>query len=168
MHRGFTIAELMVVLVIIAILMSLALPSYRGFMVAARRGEAKNNLEHLSSLQSVFKVASTSFSYAVIADTHAVGYHGECSGTGSGWNNDLGFRPRNCADLRYQYWTTGGSSFDVVAWGASDTNRWIYPDCTGVGAAKNCAGKQYSMGDGLQLGVSGGIINCRNIIVFCQ
>ena len=41
MKRGFTIAELLVVLVVIAILMILALPSYKSFMVAARRGEAK-------------------------------------------------------------------------------------------------------------------------------
>ena len=52
--KGFTMVELMIVIVIIAIIASIALPSYEQFMQKGRRADGKNMLMQLSALQERF------------------------------------------------------------------------------------------------------------------
>jgi type IV pilus assembly protein PilE len=53
-QRGITLIELMVVVVIVAVLTSIAVPSYRAYMVRAHRTEAKSALLSLAAAQEKF------------------------------------------------------------------------------------------------------------------
>ena len=173
-QQGFTLLELMIVLIVLGILVSMAVPTFNSIMVAVRRGEAKANLAHIESLQAIFKVSSSSFTYGTIPLNNPVGYGGECGGTGSGWTNEIGFRPQKCSELRYRYWSVGSgsggsSSFTAIAYGASDQHgKWIYADCDGSGLMKTCGSKQLDSGDALELSSSNDKVRlCRDINAFC-
>lgn len=53
--RGFTIIELMIVLIIVAILVALAYPSYVDYVRKSRRGEAQQLLMNWSINQEIFR-----------------------------------------------------------------------------------------------------------------
>lgn len=48
---GFTLVELMIVVVIIGVLASIALPSYRQYVIKAARSQAKGEMLNISQLQ---------------------------------------------------------------------------------------------------------------------
>jgi len=54
-EKGLTLIELLVVIVIIGILAAVAIPTYTGYMVRARRADAKTSLEQLRASQEVFR-----------------------------------------------------------------------------------------------------------------
>lgn len=59
-HRGFTLIELMIVVVVITILAAIALPSYRSYVMKSRRTDAKNGLLDLASREErYFSVNNT-------------------------------------------------------------------------------------------------------------
>lgn len=49
--RGFTLIELMITVVVIAILSAIALPSYQGYMARARRSDAQQFVQSMDSRQ---------------------------------------------------------------------------------------------------------------------
>lgn len=57
-QRGFTLVELMVVVAIIAILASIAIPSYRAYMIRAHRAEAKAQMMEIASREQQFLLAN--------------------------------------------------------------------------------------------------------------
>ncbi len=59
-NRGFTIIELMIVLVIVAILLALAYPSYIKYVRKANRGEAQQLLMNWSINQEIWRSNNTS------------------------------------------------------------------------------------------------------------
>jgi type IV pilus assembly protein PilE len=54
LSRGFTLVELMIVVVIAAILVSIAIPSYSSYVQRSRRTEAKSALLNMASLEERF------------------------------------------------------------------------------------------------------------------
>ena len=67
--KGFTIIELMIVLMIVAILMSLAYPSYVGYVRKAKRGEAQQLLLNWAINQEIWRSNNTLYT-ATLAPNH--------------------------------------------------------------------------------------------------
>ena len=51
---GFSLVELMVVLSIVGIIVTLALPKFKEFQVRARQAEARSNLRYINTLQIAY------------------------------------------------------------------------------------------------------------------
>ena len=167
---GFTVIELVTALVIAGVLGTLAVPRYHSTVVNARRGEAKANLGHIASLQSVYRIEHD-FSPFPDGDL-SVGYVStdpdSCANVvtppnNKGLRNTLGFRPEGCDNLRYGYSISGGNA---IAYGPSDApGKWIYPDCAGSGGTTQCGQTQ---GDVVRIAANSTKADvCRDIIEFC-
>lgn len=60
-RKGFSLIELMVVVAIVAILVALALPSYRAYVRKANRGEAQELLLNWANNQEIWRAAHTTY-----------------------------------------------------------------------------------------------------------
>lgn len=69
-QRGVTLLELMAVVVIIGILMSIAVPSYRGYVMRAQRSEATALLLRVAAAQEKYYLQNNSYT-DVMAGTGA-------------------------------------------------------------------------------------------------
>ena len=116
---GFSLVELMAVVVIVGILVSLALPRFRLFIATARQAEAHANLGIIASLQQTYYLKFDKYFTAGLS-------MGDGTCEDSAQQNELGFRNVNCAKLRYKYSATSGGG-EAKASGASP--REIYPNC---------------------------------------
>ncbi|MEW6314684.1 MAG: type IV pilin protein [Pseudomonadota bacterium] len=73
--RGFTLVELMIVVVIIGILATIGYPSYRNYIVRASREAAQAELLELASLQEKIYLNSNAYAFSVTAN-----YNGTSAG----------------------------------------------------------------------------------------
>lgn len=60
--RGFTLIELLIAMVILAILASIAIPSYRAYVLRSHRTDAKSALLDMASLEERFFSTNNSYS----------------------------------------------------------------------------------------------------------
>jgi type IV pilus assembly protein PilE len=59
--RGVTLIELMVVVAIVALLATIAIPSYRSFLMRSHRAEAKSALLNLAAAQEKFYLQNNTY-----------------------------------------------------------------------------------------------------------
>lgn len=59
--RGFTLIEVMITVVIVAILASIALPSYRQYIVRSKRSAAQAQMMDIANRQQQFLIANRSY-----------------------------------------------------------------------------------------------------------
>ena len=152
---GFSIIELMVVVVIIGVLAALAGNRILSAVARARQAEAKTNLSQIHQLQGTFQLHSDNFAQWDLNTTSAVGYQtgnavrgctiaasasaaatGSNAGTGADGAYELGWKPKGCEEMRYAYGvyvdSQGGiERFLAVAYAPSDTTARVYPTCDG-------------------------------------
>jgi type IV pilus assembly protein PilE len=60
-HKGITLLELLVVIVIVGILAAVAIPSYNGYLLRARRADAKTVLEQIRAAQEMWRAERGSY-----------------------------------------------------------------------------------------------------------
>lgn len=155
---GFSLLELMVVVAIIGVLATVAVPRFNIFRARARQGEAKSNLGVIFTLQEAFKIDKEQYydgddgtwgGEAMQGYANASGYRGGARAavtTGPRRNrrpasaggsecpsNKLGFRLANCNAARYGYYIVGANEdeFMAYAFSPSDIDKRIFPGCAG-------------------------------------
>jgi len=88
-NKGFTLVELMIVVAILGILTTVAIPLYNGYISSVKKGEAKANLETIRLLEEQYYADRRQ--YVEAANTAAL-------------KTALpGFEPGNDANLHYEY-----------------------------------------------------------------
>lgn len=123
---GFTLVELLLVLIILGILGGIAVPMYLGQRTKAMHSEAKANLESLRLLEEQFFAENGRYApWPTKADPNSVGTvsYTESSTTVLG---DLpGFRPGDATDLNFDYSLVSlvnGTQFTATAVGKANTS----------------------------------------------
>ena len=79
-HHGFTLIELMVTLAIMAVLVAIALPSYRGYVRESARGEAQAALEEAAVRMERYFFDNSNYTM----DLTQVGYAASPASSGDG------------------------------------------------------------------------------------
>ena len=132
-NKGFSLVELMIVVGIIGILATLALPRFKQFQAKAKMGEAKNILSHIYTLEQSYSLDNNTFIvHALIGRTGA----GALQCAPDAGAQAIGFRIDPCnagAPVpRYGYTTAAGaagigSSFTATAATGAAANNLVCP-----------------------------------------
>ena len=112
-ESGFSLVELMIVIGIIGILATMAMPKFQEFQSKAKMAEAKTTLSHLYTMQHSFFLENDRYQRFAYITSNG----GNCRNQAS---DALGFQiqPCNAQVPRYQYRTavsTDGQEFDGFA-----------------------------------------------------
>lgn len=66
-QRGFTLVELLIVIVVLAILVGIAYPSYQNYVTKSRRADAKSMLSQVASRQEQYFLNNKSYTSGLAA-----------------------------------------------------------------------------------------------------
>ncbi len=132
-ERGFSLVELMIVVGIIGVLATLALPRFKQFQAKAKMGEAKNILSHLYTLEQTYTLDNNQYLAmgSMGAGLSTLSGSNTCTATSVTGAPDLGFTIDPCVSNaplpRFSYSITtsnGNSNFLATALtGAGAVNR---------------------------------------------
>lgn len=136
-HSGFTLIELMIVLLVVAILTAVAVPSYRAYVVRSQRVDAKEALLALATAQEKFYLQCNRYAGELgaansCADPGTIAFSNTSE---KGWY-DLSIEAASVTDFRIRARPSAGSPqatdaactfFEVTGTGvrtASDAKCW--------------------------------------------
>lgn len=134
-ESGFSLVELMIVVGIIGILATLAMPRFSQFQAKAKMGEAKNNLTHIFTLEQSYQLDNNIY---LEFGTYGRQAGGGVTCTAPDEAQDIGFEITPCTDQnapvpRYGYSVTGASrsEFQAEARSGNNNNNLV---CPGTGS----------------------------------
>ncbi|MDP8261076.1 MAG: prepilin-type N-terminal cleavage/methylation domain-containing protein [Candidatus Kappaea frigidicola] len=120
-RRGFTLIEMMIVVAIIALLATIAIPNYINFQLRAKTSEAKSSLGAIRTCEEAYKAENDVYlACGANPATVPAGVKATWVSTSAGWT-DIGFEPKGL--IYYQYAVTvadGGTTFAATATGDLD------------------------------------------------
>lgn len=127
--NGFTLVELLIVVVIIAILAAIAIPSYQNYITKSKIKEAQSNLIALSLSAENFYQRSLNFPTASLANTNAI----KASDAFKTWNN-------SSDAFSYAYVSSDGADYTFTATGLDPrvNNCTLSLTNTGVKRVSGC------------------------------
>ena len=150
---GFSIIEVMVVVMIIALLTTLAGNRVLAMIARARQAEARTNLSQIHQLQGTFQLHADNYAAWPLDGDSAIGYVGTatrnctigacastaapgCDGSSGDGAHKLGWKPKGCSEMRYGYAVkvesqSGKERFLAIAYGSSNEIARIFPTCSG-------------------------------------
>ena len=133
-QRGMTLIELMIVVVIAAVLASIAVPSYRSYVLRTHRVEAKTALLNLAAAQERFYLENNTYAANAALSTAPPAGLGLPSTTENGWYTVAIANGANAATFTATATATGTqaadtdcTSFSITALGvktATSTKCW--------------------------------------------
>lgn len=85
LHRGMTLIELLIVVVVISVLLSIAVPSYRQYVLRSHRVEAKSALLNLAAAQEKFYLQNDTYATNAQLDDAPPDGLGLAATTENGW-----------------------------------------------------------------------------------
>ncbi|MDD9951766.1 MAG: prepilin-type N-terminal cleavage/methylation domain-containing protein [Zetaproteobacteria bacterium] len=148
-QRGFSLVELMVVVAIIGILASMALPRFRIFQAKARQSEAKSNLAQIYTLEQAYYGENDAY-----VALPAMGFTGAACDA----PNALGFLLDGCDKIRYTYEVQVGNN------GATFTATATSGDGNDNRVLRGCPAETWTMNEKKQLTPPGAndVTRCNN------
>lgn len=124
-QKGFTLIELMIVVLVMSLVLGLSIPSYRNYTLRAGRTDATNALLRIAAAQERFYLArgqyATSAAELTAAPPNGLGFTGAES-------------ERGYYDLTVAVGPSGQAAVDYTATATVDTasNQKDDPDCTSL------------------------------------
>lgn len=100
-HRGFTLIELMIAIAIIAIVASVALPLYNGYVQTSREGVLVNNITTMEIFQEDFRLRTGAYLTAA-ADLAAI-------------EAAIGWEPQDNGGITYTIAAGPAGTYEVTA-----------------------------------------------------
>ncbi|NRA65101.1 MAG: prepilin-type N-terminal cleavage/methylation domain-containing protein [Pseudobacteriovorax sp.] len=132
---GFSLVELMIVVGIIGVLATLAMPRFRQFQAKAKMGEAKNNLTHIFTLQQSYQLDENE--YLGWNASYGRNANGTVTCQAPAQAQDIGFEITPCTNAaapvpRYGYTSvvaaaTRRSQFSAQARSGTNANNLVCP-----------------------------------------
>ena len=110
---GFTLVELMITIAILAIVSSIAIPAYTGYLSTARMTEAKNNIAALKLAEEEFFIENNRYFYDTSDDNANL-----ASASQGLWSPSAG----ESGNVDFTYTISGaGTSYSILATGNGGT-----------------------------------------------
>jgi type IV pilus assembly protein PilE len=130
--RGFTLIELMIVVVIVSVLAAIAFPSFQGQIRKSRRADAVATLSQIQQAQERFRANCPCYAHSITNATSPT-CPGTCPGTGAAAG--LGIAAVAGARYTYSLNTPSATAYTVTATAVAGSSQARDTGCTVITVA---------------------------------